>query len=160
MPSTVVISESMDKLEVVTAAEVVRVIRSMTAKSSYVDFLPTSLLKDAADVISPAIAELTNLSFTTSMFPSENKVARITPILKKPNLPREKLDSYQPIAGLANISKIMERLFLTRLQRYLAIALTNVDEYQSAYTSGQSCETALRVQEDLLTLWTPDPLPY
>jgi len=71
MPSSVVVSERMDKLEVVTAAEVVRVIESMNAKSSYVHFLPTSLLKEAADVISPAIAELTNLSFTKGMFHTE-----------------------------------------------------------------------------------------
>jgi len=153
MPLSVVVSERTYKLEVVTAAEVARVIGSMNAKSSYVDFLPTNLLKEAADVIAPAIAELTNLSFTTGMFPSEYKFARITPILKKPNLPREKVDSFRPVAGLVNISKIMERLFLTRLQRHLAIAPTNVDEYQSAYTSGRSCETALRrVQEDLLAI--------
>jgi len=87
MPSSVVVSERMDKLEVVTAAEVAGVIGSMNAKSSYVDFLPTSLLKKAEDVISPAITELTFLFFTMGMFPSKYKVARITPILKNPNLP-------------------------------------------------------------------------
>jgi len=65
----VVVSERMDKLEVAAAAEVVRGIASMNAKSSYVDFLPTSLLKDAANVILPAIAELNFLSFTTGMIP-------------------------------------------------------------------------------------------
>jgi len=161
MPSSVVVSERMDKLEVVTAAEVARLIESMNTKSSYVNFLPTSLLKEAADVISPAIAELTNLSFTTSRFPSEYKVARKTPILKKPNLPREKLDSFRPIAGLVNISKIMECLFLTRLQGHLVIAPTNVDEYQSAYTSGRSCEPLYyESRKTCLSLWTLDPLLY
>ena len=60
----------------------------MPAKSSPLDAMPASLLKQCADVFSPVIARLANLSFTQGIFPQRYKLAQVLPLLKKPDLDR------------------------------------------------------------------------
>ena len=50
----------MDELSDVTVDEVTKLIRSMPAKSSPVDFMPTAMLKSAVDVMAPLITRLAN----------------------------------------------------------------------------------------------------
>jgi len=59
---------------------------------------------------------MANLSFSQGTFPSKFKHASVTPLLKKPGLIRSVSANFRPISNLNNISKILERLFLTRLQ--------------------------------------------
>jgi len=49
---------------------------------------------------------------------------------------------YRPISNLSTISKVLERLVLTRLRPHL-LASPNFSQYQSAYRKGHSTETAL-----------------
>ena len=67
----------------VTPAEVSQLLRSMSNKSSPLDYIPTSLLKSCADTFSILISHLANLSFTQATFPSKFKLALISPLLKK-----------------------------------------------------------------------------
>ena len=90
----------------------------MPSKSSSVDFIPTSLLKLCPSVFSELIARLANLSFSEGTFPAKFKAAAVTPLLKKPSLDPDNPSSYRPISNLNNISKIIERLFLSRLYYY------------------------------------------
>ena len=60
------------------------------------------------------IARLANLSFNQGQFPSDFKIAQITPLLKKPNLDTTNPANYRLISNLNNISKIIERLFRFR----------------------------------------------
>ena len=53
----------------VTPAEVSQLLRSMSNKSSPLDYIPTSLLKSCADTFSILISHLANLSFTQATFP-------------------------------------------------------------------------------------------
>ena len=50
--------------------------------------------------------------------------------------------NYRPISNLSTISKILERLVLTRLRPHL-FGSFNFSQYQSAYRTGHSTETAL-----------------
>ena len=56
----------------------------MLTKSSPLDVLPRSLLKSCADVFTPAITRLANLSLHTGRFTSHFKRAQVLPLLKKP----------------------------------------------------------------------------
>ena len=67
---------------------------------------------------------------------------RSLPSIKKPKLNRDDPSNYRPISNLNNISKILERLFLARLQPHL-ISSPHYNPFQSAYRSCHSTETAL-----------------
>ena len=70
------------------------------------------------------------------------KFARVTPILKKHDLPPLDPSSYRPISILSSISKLFEKLVLSRLAPHLALS-PNLDPRQSAYTKGLSTETSV-----------------
>ena len=63
------------------------------------------------------MADLFNLSFTTGVFPSVLKTAKVVPVFKKDS----KLDysNYHPISLLSNIEKILEKLMYKRLYTFL-----------------------------------------
>ena len=120
---------------------------AMPSKSSPLDVLPCSLLKEIldgvyTDTISPVIAKLANLSIQTGKFPSRYKQAQVLPLLKKAGLDCSSPENYRPISNLSTVSKILERLVLTRLRPHM-LESTNFSKYQSAYRKGHSTETAL-----------------
>src|SRR5688572_11437113 len=88
------------------------------------------------------VLSMYNLSFAEGCFPSCFKSALVTPLLKKPDLDTSNLFNFRPISNLNNISKILERLFLTRIKK-LITSSPNFSPYQSAYREGYSTETAL-----------------
>ena len=63
----------------VTPAEVSQLLRSMSNKSSPLDYIPMSLLKSCADTFSILISHLANLFFTQATFSSKFKLALISP---------------------------------------------------------------------------------
>jgi len=50
--------------------------------------------------------------------------------------------NYRPISNLTTVSKVLERLVLTRLRPHL-LGSPNFSQFQSAYRKGHSSETAL-----------------
>ena len=62
------------------------------------------------------MADLFNLSFTTGVFPSVLKTAKVVPVFKKDS----KLDysNYHTISLLSNIEKILEKLMYKRLYTF------------------------------------------
>ena len=83
---------AMDTLHAVSTEELVRVIRLAPPKSSYLlsplDCTPTSLLKEAAEVMAPLLAKLANMSFTTGVFAARYKLGHVIPLLNKSGLPK------------------------------------------------------------------------
>jgi hypothetical protein len=126
----------------VTPAEVYTLITSMTFKLSPIDSFPSSIIKPCANSFSIIISNIANLSFSTGRFPLCYKTARITPILKKPNLNPDDPSSYRPISNLNTISKMLERLALARLSP-LIVSSPNFNHLQSAYRKFHSTETCL-----------------
>ena len=96
------------------------------------------------------ISKIINLSLSSEMFPSHFKHAHINPLLKKPHLPPNHLNSYIPISNLAFISKVLEKISSCRFSIHLNCNhLSNVF-LQSAYKQFYSTETALlKVQNDI-----------
>ena len=126
----------------VTPAEVTRLLQSMSNKSSQLDYIPTSLLKSCADTFSLLISHLANLSFSQATFPTNFKLALISPLLKKPGLSKSDPSNFRPISNLNTIGKILERLALARLFPHVSVS-PSFSPFQSAYRKFHSTETAL-----------------
>jgi len=99
-------------------------------------------LKSSDVIFSELIAKLATMSFQGGCFPHSFKTALVTPLIKKPNLDPSNLWNYRPISNLNNISKILEKLFLSRLQPRI-LTSPNFNPYQSAYRRNHSTETPL-----------------
>ena len=139
----------LDVLQQVTSDEVADVINSMSSKSSPLDYIPSSLLKKCVVIFAPAIANLANLSFGEGRFPELFKTAQVTPLLKKPGLDVDSSASYRPISNLNSISKILEKLFASRLKSHIKHS-PNINMFQSAYKQFNSTETALlKIMNDI-----------
>jgi hypothetical protein len=126
----------------VTVEEVVKLLNAMPAKSSPMDFVPTSVLKRCKGVFAPLIARLANMSFSHGLFPAQFKLAQVSPLLKKAEMDVNDPASFRPISNLNTISKVIERLALTRLRPQITESI-NFNKLQSAYRQHHSTETAL-----------------
>ena len=90
------------------------------------------------------ILRIVNLCFSSGDFPASCKSAIISPLIKKQGLDSEILTNYRPVANLSFISKIIEKVMATQIHSHL-INNDIVDNFQSAYKTGHSCETALHI---------------
>ena len=63
------------------------------------------------------------------------KESIITPILKKPSLDANKLNNYRPIANIEFLSKLTEKVVLSRLNEHTDRYNLHIRPYQN-YTSG------------------------
>ena len=91
---------------------------------------------------SELICTLANLSFAEGCFPAIFKQAIVNPLIKKPGLDKSEPSNFCPISNLNNISKLLERLFLTRFQPHISNS-PNFNPLQSAYRKFDSTETSL-----------------
>ena len=66
-------------------------------KQCDLDPIPTSLLKECADLLVPTITNIINLSLSTNTFPMQFKESVVKPLLKKPSLDKELLSNYRPV---------------------------------------------------------------
>jgi len=149
LSSDVACDNELSEFSLVTETEVLRILSSMPSKSSPLDTVPTSLLKACSGAFSRIIASLANITFQCGSFPTKFKLAQITPLLKQQGLDATSPSSYRPISNLNTISKILERLVLTRITSH-ANSSAVIDSFQSAYRQGHSTETALlRVTNDV-----------
>ena len=134
----------------VTPAEVSQLLRSMSNKSSPLDYIPTSLLKSCADTFSILISHLANLSFTPGHFSFEIQTGAYHTPVKKPGLPKSDLANFRPISNLNTIGKILERLALSRFFPHISKS-PSFSPLQSAYRKFHSTETALlKLTNDIL----------
>jgi hypothetical protein len=77
------------------------------------------------------------------------KIASVTPLLRKKGLGRELFASYRPISNLSTISKIIERIVMSKVIIHVE-HLPSYNSFQSAYRRGYSTETAiLRLLNDV-----------
>jgi len=96
-----------------------------------------------------ANGQLAALSFSDSVFPSHYRTASVTPLLKKQGLDGDYVANYRLISNLHTVSKIVERLFLSRIIAHVDKAPC-FNRLQSAYRRGHSTETALlRLTSDI-----------
>ena len=135
----------------VSQEEVRNAILQSSDSTCTLDFIPTRLLKSCLDALLPPITTLFNLCISENTFPAQFKHALVTPLIKKPSLPKDDLSSYRPISNLSFLSKLLERVILNRLMAHLQ-SFPSLSPLQSAYRKFHSVETALlRIHNDLLS---------
>ena len=85
------------------------------------------------------------------MFPVTFKVRPSLPLLKKPTLNTDDMKKYRPVSNLSFLSKILEKVVVSRLNSHINSSHTSND-YQSAYRKFHSTETTLlKIHNDILS---------
>jgi len=98
--------------------EIVSILNACKNKySSGWDNIPMAVIKAVGTSIAAPFSYICNLSFTTGIFPSDMKTAKVTPIYKADA--RDEFSNYRPISLLPNFSKIIEKLMYKRLIDFL-----------------------------------------
>ena len=96
--------------------EIINIISSLDPnKSTGPNSIPTKILKLLKNDISQ-LSDIFNVSFSTGVFPSILKIAKVVPIHKK----QSKLvySNYRPISLLSNLEKILEKLMYSRIFKF------------------------------------------
>ena len=122
--------------------DVIKLICCAPSKQPSLDPLPTWLLKECAEIISPFIASLCNASMKNGQVQKTLKEAYITPLLKKPTLDSNYINNYRPISNLSVLSKLLEKAVCKQLVSNLD-ANNLIPRNQSAYRRNHSTESAL-----------------
>ena len=110
------------EFQLVTDEEILDFIGTLEPKtSSGFDNLSAKTLKQIGPIIHSVIRLITNQSLTTGIFPSQLKVALVTPIYKGKNTDLNIFINYRPISLLPTISKIIEKIVHKQLYDYMTI---------------------------------------
>lgn len=116
-------------------------------KAAGLDKIPSKLVRMAASVIAESLCILFNKSILTGIFPSDWKIAKVSPVHKGNE--KDFLTNYRPISVLSAVSKVLEKIVYLQLYSYF----TNnnlLSKYQSGFRPLHSTLTALL---DATTEW-------
>jgi hypothetical protein len=86
-------------------------------KAAGLDKIPYKLLRIAAEIVVPSLTPIFNQTISTSIFPTDWKLARVTPIFKKGK--KDDMNNYRPISVISVVAKIFEKLTFVQLYEYL-----------------------------------------
>ena len=101
----------------VDSETVLKILNQFKPKSSKgLDGISMKVLKSVSSVILEPLTLLINQSLMSNTFPSKLKIAKIMPLLKKPNI--FKPDNFRPISLLPCISKIIEKCVFMQVYQY------------------------------------------
>ena len=93
-------------------------------------------------LVHPLAMHICNISFRTGVFPSRMKIAKVIPMFKSGT--KTDVTNYRPISLLPQFSKILEKLFLTRINSFL---IANNILSSSQYGFRTKLSTSLAVME-------------
>ena len=100
----------------VTASEVHSLLKQMKNRKQNLHSIPTVILKQVGDVISPVLANLINQSLSIGEFPTVLKSAKVIPLFKKGD-PLD-INNWRPISMFNEITKLFEKVVHQQLYRY------------------------------------------
>ena len=109
-----------------------------TAKASQQSDIPTKILKQNSDYFAEYFYENINQCISKSIFPSDLKLADVTPVYKKKS--KNSKDNYRPVSILSNISKIYERCIYNQIQLFFDSLLS---KYQCGFCRGYNAQPCL-----------------
>ena len=109
-------------------------------KATGLDMIPSKLLKMAARIVTPSLTAIFTKSIITGIYPTEWKMARVTPVLKKGE--KSDLNNYRPISVIPVVSKVFEKIVYDQLYQYLNDNQL-LSSCQSGFRSLHSTLTAL-----------------
>ena len=123
----------------VTYDDVLKIVNTLdTAKASQQSDIPTKTLKQNSDYFAEYFYENINQCISKSMFPSDLKLADVTPVYKKK--PKNFLDNYRSVSILSNISKIYERCIYDQIQFFFDSLLS---KYQCGFRRDYNAQHCL-----------------
>ena len=105
-------------LRPVSEEEIYKIIKKLkSSRTAGSDWIDATSLKLVAEEISAPLTYIINLSIKQGKFPTQWKLSKIIPLLKKesPLLPK----NYRPVAILSTCSKVLERAVFNQLIQYL-----------------------------------------
>ena len=105
-------------LEPVDDMEILNIVRACGKKTSLdCHGINMALIKQIIVPIAKPFAHICNLSFSSGVFPELMKIAKVVPLFKsgKNNV----FTNYRPVSLLPQFSKILEKLFNRRLEKFL-----------------------------------------
>ena len=76
-----------------------------------------SILKKVIQNIVSPLTYICNKSFINGVFPDEMKIAKVIPLFKAGE--KNKFTNYRPVSLLPQFSKVLEKLFNVRLEKFL-----------------------------------------
>ena len=129
-----------------TEDEVCKVLKGLDIhKAEGPDNLPTKILKECAQTLTPSITTLFNKSLSEGIFPEAWKTAIVCPIHKKGN--KCDVSNYRPVSLLSVLSKALERCVYNKIADYIKPQLHRL---QHGFIAGKSTATQLlQVYEDI-----------
>ena len=99
--------------------QLMKMIADAPNKYCVLDPAPTSLVKNCSSLLAPFLSKLFNRSLSESYIPTSQKVAIITPLLKKMGLDKNDRKNYRPVSNLTFISKLLERVVCSQMSNFL-----------------------------------------
>ena len=98
--------------------ELLNIVSKFNNKTSEdVNGLSMKVLKLVIGSIVKPLTFVTNLSFSSGIFPNDLKIAKVIPLFKSGEI--NEISNYRPVSILPQISKIIEKLFEIRLRTYI-----------------------------------------
>ena len=106
-----------------------------TARASQQSDIPTKILNQNSDYFAEYFYKNINQCISKSIFPSDLKLADVTPVYKKKS--KNSKDNYRPVSILSNISKIYERCIYDQIQLFFDSLLY---KYQCRFRRGYNAQ--------------------
>ena len=91
----------------------------LSSKSCELDPSWRGVTRNALDTLLPFISKIINTSLQSGQMPSNLKVAKLCPLLKKPSLDHTQFSNYRPVSNLSFISKAIEKSVANQLISYI-----------------------------------------
>ena len=127
--------------------DLLKILKSSPSKSCDLDPIPSSLVKEYADILITPITKIVNYSIKEGSFPNFFKIAYVIPLQRS----RALIEISSKTTGQCQtfISKLIKIVVAKQLNEFISCeGLLNVN--QSAYKSSHSTETALlKIQNDI-----------
>ena len=90
--------------------DISRIFHQFPIKSCQLDPIPANVFSRISDDLIPFIVNLCNRSFDEGILPNTQKLACVTPLLKKSGLDPSIPGNYRPVFNLFFLSKVLERV--------------------------------------------------
>ncbi|CAB3996550.1 Hypothetical predicted protein, partial [Paramuricea clavata] len=123
-------------------SSVQEIIKSLSTKTCSLDPIPTHVLKNQLETLTPIITDIVKTSLSERVFPNTLKISNLSPRLKKPDLDKDLFPNFRPSAKIAFLSKVLEQTVSVQTQDFLN-SNNLYPSFQSAYRKFHSTETAL-----------------
>ena len=132
----------------VEESEIVNIISNFNDSAAGWDEFKPKVIKSIKHSVKIPLAHISNLSFTSGIFPKELKIANIVPIFKADD--EMVFTNYRPVSVLPVFSELLERLMYNRLIDYINENQI-LYKYQFGFQKGKSTYMALIVLLDKIS---------